>query len=1782
MQDLISKMANLLHQTFCVDQTSFITQQFGGAYKRTYGVLNPERITQSILNSRSIGTYQKNRDSTVRWVCFDFDVAKAHVGANTFEGIIEKLNIMVDNFCLHLTSLDLPYLIEFSGNRGIHVWLTFSVPLPYPYAYEFSRAIFDLVHEDEADEINIDFFPASRTPSKGVGLGVKLPLSKHTKSGLYSLLLSKSAGAESAKRINTLDSKILEHQIDVLNSHRSIGLIDIERTTPILIDWEDVDKRPPLRIASITVSKKLTPASVLNHWLKGGKLNELSQQIQSQKSLSHGARRLLVGMLLRVKHPTEADHGKNILQELFSKLENYDPEITAQAIESLAGFNFPTQLQIESVCGPFERETYEVGELIKICIPGVESFDDHVLEITSNDAGVVRSAELRYLYQNDEVQCPNVIKNLKSADEFDLLHQVHEVIAGRIQPRFYEHFRQEENKVRRLISQDAATRLATSSVVHQLSCTLNFQPSFNSRGYQLAPAFKGGYIFRPWLDLWVEFIAAIRGSLEDSDNKDYFIVKTDISSFYDRVPHENLKRLMMGGVNKKIDAALACFSAHQKEKYRILLEALFRVNSSMTINNRGLPQGPAYARFLSEIYLDNIDVLFESELALGTLVLYQRYVDDIFFVCKTEEIARDWLQRLDSQVKSLGLSLNVEKTLVGPVRDFDKDFEKFSAQSKYAVDKASKGYENATPTQKNLAISELLNIIQSDSCNDDLAFIFSHLNGVPEIDAIKETKVVETLKRAVGRGSMLRHLFMFVLAKAERWHMLLEIENYDALQSEVLSTCILHEVRNHGSSDGPLLSLIDQIVPRLKTTPLTEENIAALWLAGVPLNFADPHPRSAMVCLAANMVSAEVNVSDVAVSALTLTLNSIESMREFVACIFPLCMSVNTSKTSLNVLAQTFYAKLANDHRLNALEANRFPNMTFEQPSNRFYQLLCLFSLSNQNGDIDLLKSAWQLATELSNAVQCTRADASEEVWFEKLKDLEISAPINHLIVSSIIDGSIYRGGQYDAHGIYEAFHHKIVVFVAGEALDSGLEHVKAALEELKTKANFYKWILDREGVRRFPSDNWFEKNICENDLIILTKDTEVLVRRPTDKFKDNAEIMGQHNGYGERIEPFCIGDFISVKDALHGLNITEKIDKLVCWLEAYQLSGFFPNIFSQDRLIHAVTHKPFSVELSNHTKILFEDAQSRIAVYPNNISSFVECFFRLVFEDIAEGALKPIWSKYIEKLPESLNKLDYVRFANNQLKQMSDVASEVNVDFAMASALYSIVPDGRPERRISTFVDVYEKFNNSIESQHIYCIDDSALISDSTVDSMFDSLEMSFSLVSDKVMPTTLFNLGCDLKNYRADAELALATGGNETQALRLLDFRRARINISQISKVFDIFGLEYSFDDSFVVNCGSRKIEPYETTHQFNIKNAEHLFFFVQDSKLYLFPVASAISKAFLSIKKRRQALSKGNALVRCPSSLMPAPNLSSLAYYDKAIRNIAAQRDVDDPEAKRILESWLCTLPQNHHQNLCLLIAAHFVMRMDEIDRFVNFIAQNVAQEISDVFFIKTLDDVNGTQRILARDPELLRKVAGYGPLRVVKSKECATLAVDLVLSGSQIVKAIKYYVLHEGRDEQYYCYSNSEKECVAAALKSLKKLNIIQIFHTSEGIENIQRECREFLGPDFSVSAIGGQNIDSHALFGNSVALGVNDKTALKAFLSDKAKMDDLYSHLHIPKEAKRNSADFKGSRADGIDLVGRYRSLPKKCFYFLHASTLHNDKLSPFLRTRELYEMPPGL
>lgn len=1771
---MYSKLAEKICEKFATDQGYFVEQIDDGSYRKKSGLVNNELIEAQLRSCGSIAIYQRNIDLTIKWICFDFDILKANLENELRTRASNELTRALTVFCTQLDEMKIPYLLEFSGNRGYHVWVIFNEPTNYRTGYDIQQAILDKAGlEYDENLIGVDLFPHSATPSGSIGSGVKMPLSKHKKSGLYSYLIPSISDIKQTRKHSELSLELMSNNLEILNDHQSTSKSCIEKNLGVFFDDYIIEHSNHNRVRNIQVEKsEVNLDELLSHWNKNNCLSILSSKIIENKTISHKERILLVGMLYNIYCKSNKNLGYHLLHAIFKTTDNYDEEITTKAINSLKNFNFPTQESIENILNLKFDSNLKVKELIKLCIPKYVTHTDARFDISPQDIEITRVAEINYLFMNDEVQSKTIIEELDNKSNSELSSFVNRFILNETSYKYYRHSRNEGEKTRELITLGSDLRVATSCILKQISHFIDIKVNNNSHGYQINKGFSGGYIYKPWLYLWLKFISNINLALENPLGKSYYIVKTDIKSFYDNIPHDNLKRLLLGDGNKGIYDKYASLDEETRGSYKKCLDALFFLTEDIVGSKVGLPQGPAYARYFAEIYLDDIDNEFQKKLAEGEITLYQRYVDDIFFITKTEENANKILKELKERLSLIKLEVNNEKTTISSISRFHDVFDAYRSQSKYTVDQVSKRYVISSEKQKEMAIEEFVNLIQSDSCQDDLSFIFSHLSGVKELTHLKNEQVKPAIVSGIGRGSLFKNVFNFILEMNDGWELIYEIESFNKLQSEVLTSCIISAIEINKSNNIQLKGLVEKIEGKLSYSDIVFEHLAYLKVflnCNVKTNLIPVKYYISVLESCSNI--REAYIDDGLMMQLNTSINEIKSLVSFIKVIYTISFNDKVSEKQINEISSVFYAKLSteeDDGRLNSgLMSEIDPSTAY-----KFYYLICLFTISDKNKSTTLVESMWEFCIGIFNSYSDIYVKTPPVNWLSKLDLLSIDNGKANWVIASIVDGNLFRGLS-DNHRFFEKYHNTLLVYLTLDNNKGNID-ISEKLHELKGVSEFYNWLIDNENVYIFPHSNkkWFELNIIENGLICLKKNNSILLRKAsylvTNKF---GSIMNDKDY--EKIIPHSNDILVSLKKKLIVKDLAGKIEFLLSIFNKNKSGSLFPSIFLSERVFGEDGSSFFSNDFCYHSRIIFEDEFNNVTSYENCDSNFISCFFKHIA--VYDESARLINEKYISNLSSTINKEEFLIKLQSQICDFNFKGTELDYDISLAATLYLCLSSMTTIPKIKFFTEQYAKFNNDYLDRNIYAVKSSMIVSKDNPKNLIETIITSLKFIIDEYSKALAFYLYKDFTDYLKIIEDIIFNSELGSSGVTLSNFGVNEISASPLSKKIRFNSIYFEFDDVKIINPLTHEISTFEIKHVNIFRSTEHTYTYRHGISLYILSFDTSISSIFIDIEKRYQKIIVLDGY-KCSYPTISVENIeiSSLTNFDSAVEVIQHHKDIETLEAEKSLIDWLTRLPSKYHQPLTTLISAHEVMKTSEVDDFINKTKELIDRGES-LFLIKKIDDYNGTHRILCKDDDLARNIASHSPLLINKSTKEINIIVDVIISGTQIVKALKYYLLGTEPENgtNYFECNPKDHDVLLEHFAGLNKINICTVIYTRSSISRIENELHGILNKKIKIEVINGRDISNNAFFGTTKRISEKEKVSLRSLLLDNVSIKSLYEYLsYNGKEQTFNEVDL-----NEMNLITRYRSLPKKSFKFLTCDLRVHNNSSPFNRVMELFE-----
>lgn len=1789
--NILEKISAYVAKYFGSNANFYVKQISDGSYRKTSGVVNAALVRSFITNRQSIACYQRNVDHTINWICFDFDILKSNIGSESHDACEMHLLQTVRRFVEFLKGNHIAHILEFSGNRGLHIWINFTTPI-FPYVgFEIVKYLLDKSGISiDHKLIGLDLFPSSSSHKSSHGKAVKVPLSRHAKSGLYSVLLKEVPVSFASVSRSELDDEFLHQQLTILEEYCTESISSLEIKTDCKFDTNDINDIGVERIQKIKIiSESLNIDELINHWSKIPLVRELALDIQN-RTLSHVKRQLLVGLLSKLVNCKEENIGQASLMSIFSRMPNFDVEKTRSALSELKNLPFPSLEIVESACHCKHEARIDNTTLAMLLIPNISSLDDGLFTITEPDVKVTKIAERNYLYQNDEVRSIKVIEELGYFD-FQLLKNIFEKYIIQSEPiELYRHKRKELKKddFRELITLSASARLFTSWAIKHLVHVYNYSPSQNSYGYKLNQNFTGGHIFKPWLYQWIEFLSGIADVINNELHTEHYIVKADIKSFYDSIPQDNLERLLLTGHNNALSVKLDAMHSTSSERYKAVVRSLMGITRECNIGREGVPQGPAYARVFAEIYLGQIDEVMDGLLASGDLLFYHRYVDDIFFVANSQSSAEEKLAELDGNLKLLGLTLNLEKTSIAKIGNFVDEFDKYRAQAKYAIDAISSNVENATEYEKNIALLEYNKLISKQTDNDDAAFLFSHMPGFSIADRYRDAAVNAIVKSGVGRGNLFKHVFIHLINSPELWPEFRVIDKFTELQSEVFTSVCLEILFDQREANSDLISFIGAQLEKLTNTVLVVEHKVYLQLyfnIGVGAKTFKPLDilRCTQVAENPNRLKIDEEIVDLAAS----HLNGITDLGDFVAQLYPLCIESNIDKGGLVALAKIFSAKLSSDERNGRLLIGKSGDRILTRRSaNEFYQLLCLFTLSTAISNSHLLERAWEFCATIFNTFERIPGHDRMPLWYKNFDHIEINKAHLNLAVVSITERAIWRGAP-DKYEIYANYHNALMILVLTGERNQTKDDVRIAIGQVKDIGTFYQWLFS-DNVDLFPTRKWFIENLTKNDCIILKREDQILIRKRVESFVAREATEDRSNktliGYADHLTPYAHSEHTSVFELINpGRSFFENLRAIKSVVVKYSDEALLPNLFSQKAMLTKEGLLPFSDEIRGGGYLIYQSGEN-IEASANIYRNFLKYLFAFPDADQVYAYssahfpmnLSNFYSRHILILDPQQEVPDFLRTLDVLFEAIHLNCDEVSFDLMVASSLYALQRKSEavtPFFRIKSFFEKYNKIHRSASSKHIYKVEQDSSLSKESLSKFFETILAPIESASN-YRPDFPFRLASDIQEFSANVcEMIIEI----SKELSLSNFIHCTVTQSIVTEKISVNGVAYSYDNVFIVNPAIGINQSFSSEHVFLLQSSEDIFHFVNGENIYLFftPKEFTIGYSDIVDRHRTYFTSKASGFVHYPY-VEHDPNVEDLDI-NGAAAVISTHRDISKDEAHHRIRAWLKHIPETLRQPMIWLIEAHETMSPTEIQNFRNHFDATRAKLRHPVLF-KRFRDFGGVHRILADNPELARALDDFGPNSIPSSATEISIFSDLGVSGSQFVSAFEYYLSVDEMplNKMYFCDSDADRRRVGGIIRKLSTINLCFVLYTDECISKI-KNClsKHGLSPKLEVTC--GRDISATALLGSSQKLSVKNKAAIVSILQNGDVMEHLMGSVFSTNGDTRKYQRAKLSTHETVNIVTRYRSMPKKALDFLFADLRGIPGSALFERVRELTE-----
>jgi hypothetical protein len=622
--------------------------------------LTIEYLKKHLEDLSTFGIYVLTSDSKCNFVCIDIDIPKTELCEVDIcnpkakylylkDKLYSLLELLKDQFNISEEEI----LLEDTGGRGYHIWLFFTEPIPGEDALRFYYICKSVLN------YAFEFFPKqpNLTDKRKYGNLIKLPLGTHQKYDSKSSFFEIVNG--DIKYQTSLDDNI-EHlaKIKKLNRDKFYNIIN--------------------KYADIVTGEieGLSPADVYEKYIEVGRilykqdfdflfnhcdaLNKLRKKAEHGIELSHNEAFHFTNILLSV------DNGTTFTIEILKKSfgPKYRKDITLKEIENIRPLQAASckKLVGQNICDnycneeirkrntdplltntspvsfwliPLERITTIKHEEILGSLADPENIINAYWRLKKyhkdEDVGFYDEFDFEFFESNLEINAKYIARALETKENIPFVGYLKINLPKKVDQENRMHYRQ-------MTYSTIFDQVLIQGIFNIVSQFLESEFQDYSYGYRCdLTNTKSENIFYDWREYYPYFRNRVLVTLRQNNIKYY--ICSDIKGFYDNVRH---------------DLLIEQLRRYVKDNYVMsIIEKVVQLYHFEESSNTGLPQGPAYARVLANLYLNE----FDKEI-INHSSGFLRYVDDFFLFYESKEQAEKGLSKIFQLLNDLGLSLS--------------------------------------------------------------------------------------------------------------------------------------------------------------------------------------------------------------------------------------------------------------------------------------------------------------------------------------------------------------------------------------------------------------------------------------------------------------------------------------------------------------------------------------------------------------------------------------------------------------------------------------------------------------------------------------------------------------------------------------------------------------------------------------------------------------------------------------------------------------------------------------------------------------------------------------------------------------------------------------------------------------------------------------------------------------------------------------------------------------------------------------------------------------------
>ena len=323
--ELFTKYKNLFLGRKETYKKAYLDENGKRKYHPINGLLSDGLIKKHIKGQETIATYVSRKNNTVKYLVLDIDISKkillkSDKNKAELDLYWNKVFELCNKIKEKTNKMDLNCYFEYSGYRGVHIWLFFTSWIPSNYAVKLSKKILKEINYDKVN-IKIEIFPEKQNDYDH-GKAIKLPLGKHIYTNNLSYFFK-----EPKKKIVDLNDWLYKITKISLDKVKNLINLSNKKTKEIKNKSKSVSA-PALHeknIQELNIKNKSIKSILSNCSL----LKFLVFKAKESNFLNHQERLDLSFIFFHIK-----DIGEEFLHQVMSYTLNYNYDITQKYIKN--------------------------------------------------------------------------------------------------------------------------------------------------------------------------------------------------------------------------------------------------------------------------------------------------------------------------------------------------------------------------------------------------------------------------------------------------------------------------------------------------------------------------------------------------------------------------------------------------------------------------------------------------------------------------------------------------------------------------------------------------------------------------------------------------------------------------------------------------------------------------------------------------------------------------------------------------------------------------------------------------------------------------------------------------------------------------------------------------------------------------------------------------------------------------------------------------------------------------------------------------------------------------------------------------------------------------------------------------------------------------------------------------------------------------------------------------------------------------------------------------------